>query len=500
VTNTPKALAGKDFQVRYHPDGGLYVGDLVSIEVIAPEGRDLGGKKLFLYRGDDSGKELGSAEFQPFGIAGRMQATLHWVWNTAGLAPGEHSLLFAINPDGPQWRAQVRLNPAEEVPPPQPQARWRTAESDCCVVHYISDTDAAQDIDTLLEIADERATHAVSSLGIDFTEPIPITLLPRVLGHGGFAADEIYVSYLDRNYAGNDFGQVLHHEMVHLLDSRLGGELRPTMLVEGLAVYLTRGHFKLEPMLARAAALLELGWYLPLESLSDNFYNSQHEVGYLEGGALIQYLVNTYGWQAYAGFYRDIHPHPSDRQSAAINAALKAHFGIDLAGLEQNFTAELYRQHLNPDLVEDVRLSVTFYETVRRYQQVLDPSAYFLTAWLPNGEEMRSRGIVADLLRHPAEPVNIELESLLIAADENLRAGNYAEVERLLGEVNQALDRVEEGGADQGSARHRNNAYTTKGRGNGRSLNPELTILPRPYGPRPYMAEKKLRFTGSPAW
>jgi hypothetical protein len=311
------------------------------------------------------------------------------------------------------------------------------------VLHFISGTDAAQDIDALLEIADERAALAVASLGTDFAEPIIITLLPRVLGHGGFASNEIYVSYLDRNYAGNDFGQVLHHEMVHILDSRLGGELRPTILVEGLAVYLTRGHFKQEPLMARAAALLELGWYLPLEPLADNFYNSQHEVGYLEGGALIQYLVNTYGWEAFSNFYRDIHPHPSDKHSAALEDALQAHFGIDLAEMEQNFMAELYRQHLNPDLLEDVRLTVTYYETSRRYQQSLDPSAYFLTAWLPNGEELRERRIVADLLRHPQEPINLELESKLVAADWHLRAGDYVEVERLLEEVNEVLDRSE---------------------------------------------------------
>ncbi|HJW91961.1 MAG TPA: hypothetical protein VJ436_15105 [Anaerolineales bacterium] len=440
LTETPKAKSGRDFQVRYHPDGGLYIGDLVSLEVIAPEEGDYEKKKLFLSLGDDSGQELGSAEFQPFGIAGRMQATLKWVWDTGGLAPGDYSLVFSVNPDGPQWRAKLLLNPANAIPSSQSRSRWRMAESRCCVAYYISNTAAARDITDLLAIADQRVEHAVSSLGIGFTDPITITLLPRVLGHGGFATDEIYVSYLDRNYAGNDFGQVLHHEMIHLLDSRLDGELRPTILLEGLAVYLARGHFKLEPLMARAAALLELGWYLPLVPLADDFYASQHEVGYLEGGALIQYLVNIYGWEAFSTFYRDIDPHPTGKQSAALDAALLAHFGISLAQLEQNFTAELYRQHLNPDLVADVRLTVTFFETVRRYQQLLDPSAYFLTAWLPSGEEMRSRGIVADYLRHPIEPVNQAIESKLVAADENLRAGDYAEVERLLDEVNIVLD------------------------------------------------------------
>ena len=72
----------------------------------------------------------------------------------------------------------------------------------------------------------------------------------------GLQSDGIWVSYLDRNYAGSNSEIVFHHEMVHVLDSRLGGELRPTILVEGLAVYLSGGHFKYEPLIPRAAALL----------------------------------------------------------------------------------------------------------------------------------------------------------------------------------------------------------------------------------------------------
>ncbi len=134
-------------------------------------------------------------------------------------------------------------------------------------------------------------------------------LLPRLLGHGGFASREIAVSYLDRNYMAGDEATILHHEIIHILDSRLGGDLRPSALVEGLAVYLSGGHFKPEPILPRAAALLPaepgcVAWsagstplppsapaegcgidgYIPLRRLIDNFYFEQHEIGYLEAG------------------------------------------------------------------------------------------------------------------------------------------------------------------------------------------------------------------------
>jgi hypothetical protein len=418
------------------------VGDQVSIEVIAPPGMDLEEKQVRIQVEEGTTTELGTAGFGPFGIGGRYQATLSWGWDTRDLEPGDYLLTYSILPGGEAWSETVRLNPAEQVPPPEPQAHWETAENECCIVHYITGTDAARDLPLLLEIADEQGQRAIRRMGIEFSDPIPVTLLPRVLGHGGFAANEISISYLDRNYAGNDFDMVLHHEMVHILDGRLGGELRPSLLVEGLAVYLTGGHFKAEPLLPRAAALLQLGYYLPLAPLADDFYKSQHEVGYLEGGALIQFLDNRYGWEAYSEFYRDIHPHPSGKQSQAIDAALQAHYGLTLAELEVQFTSFLYRLHVNPDLYQDVRLTVLFYDTVRRYQQLLDPSAYFLTAWLPSGEDMRSRGIVADYLRRPSQPENVTLEWMLVEADQELRAGNYEEAERLLVAVEARLNEI----------------------------------------------------------
>ena len=116
----------------------------------------------------------------------------------------------------------------------------------------------------------------------------------------GLPSSEISVSYLDRNYASNSWELVVHHEMVHAIDGHLGGDFRPTIFVEGLAVYLTGGHYKPEPLMPRAAALLPayLNQYIPLKTLADDFYASQHEIGYLEGASLIEYMVKTYGWDA----------------------------------------------------------------------------------------------------------------------------------------------------------------------------------------------------------
>jgi len=103
------------------------------------------------------------------------------------------------------------------------------------------------------------------------------------------------------------------------------------------------------------------------------------------------------GLAGYSAFYRDIHPlsqtasqgaavesktapdHPTSR---AVDAALRNHFDLTLDQLEQRFVEALHRQQASPADAEDLRLTVQFYDTARRYQQALDPSAHFLTAWL----------------------------------------------------------------------------------------------------------------------
>lgn len=418
-----------------HPDGPLYVGDQVSFEVL-PGAADMTGKSIQISEGDHP---LGTAGFGPYGVGRRNEAVFWWTWNTRDLKPGRHTLTFATLPDGPSWTETYTLHPAASVPPPEPEAHWISTTSACCTIYYITGTDAARDIETLKQTVDAQAADVEQVFGAAFSAPVNISFLPRTLGHGGFATDTIYVSYLDMNYAGGDSSQVYHHEMVHLLDGQVGGGFRPTILIEGLAVYLSGGHFKKEPILPRAAALLDLGWYVPLHTLTDDFYPQQHEVGYLEAAALVQYLVDQYGWTAFDYFYRHMQAPADGKQSTALDSALKENFEITFDELEVEFVAFLKSQTVTAENRDDLRLTVRFYDTVRRYQQGLDPSAYFMTAWLPDGKTMRDRGIVADYLRHPTGPLNRLLEPMLVRADEELRAGDYARVEKMLDWIERIL-------------------------------------------------------------
>jgi hypothetical protein len=446
------------FTIAYHPDGPIFAGDLVSLEVIAPAGQDLSGYSVQLEAPGADGLQTSQAGFGRHGLAGRMQATLLWAWDTVGLDSGVYDLALTVLPDGPSWTASLQLQPEGQMPALESRAGWAVAQSECCRVHYLTGTSAQRDLADLLEMVDRQMESAARKLDRELAEPLEITLIPRVLGHGGFTRQDVSVSYLDRNYAGSGTETVLHHEFIHTLDSELGGELRPTVLIEGLAVYLTGGHFKPEPLMPRAAALLppvpgcggagaqpcSLDWYIPLSTLVDHFYLEPHEVGYLQAGALVEYMVETWGWQSFTGFYRDIHPvEVADGQPGsqyqAIDQAVQAHFEMSLPQLEASFLAALGKQALEPENLEDVRLTVGYYDTVRRYQRELDPSAYFLTAWLPDNAQMRTRGITADYLRRPAQVENLALEAMLVSADALLRGRDYPRAEAILKAANQVL-------------------------------------------------------------
>jgi hypothetical protein len=241
--------------------------------------------------------------------------------------------------------------------------------------------------------------------------------------------------------------------MIHILDGRLGGDLRPTMLVEGLAVYLTGGHFKKVDVLTQAAGLLQiqdapyaqadLGWLIPVRQLADQFYTSQHEIGYMEAAGLIKFMVQKYGWDAFNKFYRDIHRQDSNSQADAIGTALQVHFGIDLDQLQEQFISALRSQEVTSLQVEDMRETVRYFDTMRRYQELLDPSAYFVHAWLLDSAQMREKGIVADYNRHPEAPYNLALETLLVEADDSLLNDQYQETSGVIQSANAVLDAIQ---------------------------------------------------------
>ncbi|MDR3572809.1 MAG: hypothetical protein P4L50_03020 [Anaerolineaceae bacterium] len=429
-------LIPKGFSVRFHPDGSLQVGDFISLDIYAPPGLDLKNKTIEVDLVKPEQKKLGSASFT-FDSSGVYHTVLLWFWDTHGLSPGSYVLSFAIQPSAETWQETVQLQNDPAIIGKEGQ--WATAENKCCEVHYITGTDAERDLPSILNIIDQQASLVENQWGVTPAKKLQINLIPRVLGNGGFTTDEISVTYLTHNYANGYFPIIIHHELVHLLDHTQPGKIRPTILIEGVAVYLSDGHYKSEPLLLRAATLINSGLYIPITNLTDNFYDQQHETGYLEAGALVEYLVQTYGWQKFLDFYHDINPIQNGSQSQMLNAALQSHFDINLEQLDDRFTNTLAKIPITPDMREDVRLTILLYDTMRDYQQQYDTSAYFQRVWIPSPVQMRQRGIVADYLRHPGQNENQMIENLLISAGASLQIGDYQLTQKIIGIIQSLL-------------------------------------------------------------
>ena len=421
------------FVVQFHPEGKLFVGDLVSMEVIPINEMNLEGKQVNI---GFEGIDLAVTDFSNFGIDQREQATLWWVLDTSELKVGNHTLSFSMVPEGPTWDETIRLYPQKENP--YLEAEWEIVNTDCCFLHYISGTDAARDIENLSLMVDKQADDVLDKLNTRLDKPINITFIPKLIGQGGFASDGIYVSYFDGNITGDVTAQVIHHEMVHILDDALGRGGKPTLLVEGLAVYLSNGHYKQENLLTRAASLLPLDAYIPLEDLLKDFYHQQHEISYLEAGALIEFMVNQYGWDAFTKFFSiiDINGDPG----MGLEMAIIHEFDMDQDQLEQAFINFLKTQESDESSKNDLEMTIDFYDAIRLFQQKLDPSTYFATAWLPDGSTMQERGIVADFIRSRSEWDVYLMEYLLRTSSHLISDQEYQQADWIIGLVNLILN------------------------------------------------------------
>lgn len=441
--------------LRIHPDGvSTYSGDLVSFEVYAHHGRDwatipVPDVDVEVWLGAPGEGALIAQDRIAFYGARDAKAWMEWAWDTAGLEgpqllnvvldPRDEIRIGDENPENNVITRTVWLLPREDLAEIWAKADWLETSSECCVFHYISGTAAERDIEVVMEAADRATAYAGMRLGEspdDFK--LTLFLIDRVLGHGGFADGALIISYLDRNYAGGDLALVLRHEATHVLDRRFAA-VRNTLLAEGLAVYVSGGHYREEPLDERVAALLALDRYIPLTELADEFYPSQHEIGYLEAAGFVSYLIDRFGWESFKAAYADIRPNEHG-QAAMLDSALQDSFDLTLLQVESDWLVALESLPKPVAQMENLRLTIDFYDTLRRYQQEWDPSAYFREAWLPPLEEAERLGVTADFVRHPSTLVNVALETMLSAAETYIEEGDYEEAENLLSVTGMVLD------------------------------------------------------------
>jgi hypothetical protein len=451
----PTDLALSADSLQLYPVGPYYAGDVITIEIIPHRPPDLdifiGGVALWI---DD--RPIRSLPNHATNFNGDQIFRYPWVWDTRGLE-GEYPVTIQLNPAGyleigdeiaenNVLTTTITILPESARPADERGQVWISADGRHVRLHAVSGTVAARDLDQLVDKADRAVQAAATQMDWPLTvgTQINVWLIERILGQGGYAfgQTDYVISYSDRQYTSADLYQILLHETVHVLDSQhLTPQGPVSFLKEGLAVWAAGGHYKPEDLPRRAAALLENDLWIPLVPLLDNFYPSQHEIGYLQAGAFIAWLVESEGRERTLAMIAATNNRKELPPSAVLDQAAQEVLERTLAELEQAFIAWLQALPPDPDTdwSADLLLSIRLFELLRRYQYQYDRSANYLYGWLLYPPHLRNEGLTAPLTRRPATAAHLTLETLLQAAQETLVAGAFEEVAHLLDGVESAL-------------------------------------------------------------
>ncbi len=444
TATTPVDLSLYLSEVQLYPAPQLYAGDQVTIQASPYVPNTINPNDVTITVFVD-GLEMESGVLNERDIAGNAFGLLKWVWDTTDLA-GQHQIQIVLdqndtiaigdeNPDNNHVTFYVSVNERDLLPEAEANAAWVTADTDCCHVHVVSGTAAYRDLPQLLVAVETAVQQATARLDESPNQPIDITFINRIIGQGGYAGSSLVISYPDRDYAHIALHQVIVHETVHILDRQFAPQRIP-LLAEGLAVWASDGHYKPENIPQQAAALLELDLALPLAELADDFYRVQHEIGYLQAASFVDYLIDKYGWSQFRRFYQDVTYDESRAPSESLAMQMQIHYNKTLAEMEADWLAHLESLPWDETAVTDLQTTISLYNAMRRYQQLYDPTAYYLNAWLPYPEQVRENGNPADLTRRPQTELNITLEIMLQAAVQSLQDGDY-------GHANVTLDSIE---------------------------------------------------------
>ena len=406
--------------VHAYPGPEHYAGDVLTFEI--PNDGSFGDETLnVLITLDDQEQKEVSATATWNGLL------LPLALDTTDLS-GQHTVKFTT--------ADARLNetysfdvlPVDQRPANEQGAAWMARETDCCSLHYISETAAARDIDFISEHFQQAAEDFSTITGSEIDPKLNIYIMDRIWGNGGFGGNgELVISYTDRYYGptigGEGLETLARHEFTHAADIGLAetGD-GVSFNYEGLAVYVAGGHYKPEPLAERGAALFDLGHYVPVDQ-----FLSQHELAYLYPAAMLTYIVETYGkekmWQ-----FLGSDDQPGDDQPGSLEAALQSVFGVSLQNFDQAFQAWLERHEPGKQL-DDLRITIELQDLRRQYQDTYSPPPNFLLA--PVAEAIARPEYVPVVMREARTPANIAVELIIAHGQLAILDGDYARAEQL---------------------------------------------------------------------
>jgi hypothetical protein len=411
--------------VRAYPGPVHYAGDILTFEILT----DNAGAQ------SETQAKLTLDKDEPFEISGHGlsdRLVLPLALDTAGLT-GAHSLRIEAGTGTIDEVYAFEVLPASERPALESQAVWQSRTVVCCTLHYIFGSAAAQDIDLLAQHFQRAAETLTATTGRNFAQPLQVYFIGRMWGNGAFGGNgELVASYIDRYYGptvGMEGWETLaRHEFTHALGLDRGDD-GFVLYNEGLAVFLAGGHFKPEPFAERAAALYELGYFVPVgQSVG------QHELNYLYGASVMTYIHETYGFEALRKFVNTADV-PNTNESAVLDEALQATFGIALTDFQQDFEAWL-QSHDPGEQLDDLQLTVQLQDLRRNYQEIYTPPPSFIFG--AADEAVARPEYLPVMIRETTAPPNVSTELLIADAQQAIVDGDYDTAEKL----NQIIENV----------------------------------------------------------
>jgi hypothetical protein len=368
--------------------------------------------------------------------AGQAGVELDYWWSLQDSA-GESTRAGATVTLSPAWHAWVSAPTAGSW---VAGFDWGLSESQHFVFHYVPGSAAERDMPQLQALAEAALDRIVERLDVEFDAQMSVYLVPRVFWQGGATyGDKVkLISYLDRNYAAVETWTYFTHEGTHalaqdLLQPKEGGGGPDGVLVEGLAVWATGGHYRQEPLDAWAAVVAASDGYIPLADLrSGPFYDFQHEISYLEAGSFVGFLVEGFGLDRLKELYGQ-----ATGQATLDESLVQRLYGQSYAELESAWLAYLSSLAPTEEQARAWHLKVRAFELMRRYETELDPDARILPDRPPPAWTTETLQI---FLKRAQAPVNLSLETALIAAQERLQGQDLEGAAALLDDIEAALE------------------------------------------------------------
>ena len=405
--------------VRAYPGPEHYAGDILTLEILT----DNAGAQ------SDSKAKLTLDNNAPYETSGQWlsdRLVLPLAVDTSGLT-GKHSLRIEVGTGTIDQVYAFEVLPASERPTAESQATWQSRAIACCILHYISGTAAPQDIDLLAEHFQKAAETITKTTERKITQPLEVYFIDRMWGNGAFGSNgELVVTYTDRYFGPTvdmaGWETLAQHEFTHALGLDQGDD-GFVFYNEGLAVFLAGGHYKPEPIAERAAALYDLGHFVPIgQSIG------QHELGYLYGASVMAYIQEKYGFEGLWKFVNAADVHNSN-QSDMLNGAIQSTFGISLVAFQQDFEAWL-QSHDPGNQLDDLRLTVELQDLRREYQETYAPPPSFIAG--KAAEAVARREYLPVMIREVNAPPNVATELIIANAQRAIVDGDYDMAEQLI--------------------------------------------------------------------